>query len=154
MYFWKLDALKEQIKSQNLTEKDRFTYALVYVVLGAVEMQLSILWPPEIVNVWDWVHGMAYVLITAMGSIFVFQANGGNEGQDYLGRYVSIGFVMSVRFLIYAIPMFVCLLVYYVYAYGDDDVIPSSAYDTLPFIVWYAALYWRIGVHVKDLNRH
>jgi len=40
MYFWKIEKLKEDITSGELTEKDKFIYTFIYIILGAVVMEI------------------------------------------------------------------------------------------------------------------
>lgn len=152
MYFWNIENLKKDIAKGQFSEKDRFIYALIYVVLGAILMEGMILMPPEDTNLWDLVNSVGNVLIIFLGTIFAFQANGSSNGTDFLGKYFSIGFVMAIRFLVYAIPLLIFLFVYYFYAYGDKDKIPTNYIDVLPFLFWYGAMYWRMYVHIKQVN--
>ncbi len=152
MYFWKIDKLKEEIKAGKLTEKDRFLYALIYIVFGAIGMETMMLLPLENGNIWDFAESIFNVFIVLIGTIFAFNANGSNDGTDFLGKYFSIGFVMAIRFLVYTIPLLIMLFVYYFFAFGEEEKIPTNAIEVIPFIIWYAALYWRICVHIRQVN--
>ena len=152
MYFWKVEKLKEDIQTNKLMEKDRFIYALIYIVLGAIAMEVLLLMPIEDGNIWDLINGVVNVLIVTLGTIYAFKANGANDGNDFLGKYFSIGFVVTIRFLVYAIPLFILLFAYYFYAFGEEEEIPTNYIDVIPFLVWYIAMYWRIYVHIKQVN--
>ena len=152
MYFWKIEKLKEDIRTNQLTEKDRFIYTLIYLILGAIAMEVMMLMPLEDGNVWDLINSVTNVLIVTFGTIYAFKANGSNYGSDFLGKYFSIGFVVAIRFLVYAIPLFILLFVYYFYAFGEEEEIPTNYIDVIPFLIWYIAMYWRICVHIKQVN--
>jgi len=152
MYFWKIEKLKEDIRESKLTEKDRFIYALIYLVLGAIVMELMMLTQIENGNVWDLINSVGNIIIVTLGTIYAYKANGSNNGSDFLGKYFSIGFVMAIRFLVYAIPLFLLLFVYYFYAFGEEEEIPTNYIDVIPFLIWYAVMYWRIYVHIKQVN--
>ena len=152
MYFWKIEKLKEDIRTNQLTEKDRFIYALIYLVLGAIGLEVMMLMPLEDGNIWDLISSIANVLIVALGTLYAFKANGSNGGSDFLGKYFSIGFVVAIRFLAYAIPLFVLLFIYYFYAFGEEEEIPTNYIDVIPYLIWYVAMYWRIYVHIKQVN--
>ncbi len=152
MYFWKIEKLKDDIASGRLNEKDRFIYALIYVVLGAVVVEVMMLMPIENGNIWDLANSVGNVLIVLLGTVFAFKANGSSSGEDFLGKYFSIGFVMAIRFLIYAVPLLVMLFVYYFYAFAEEEDIPTNYIDVIPFLLWYAALYWRMYVHIKQVS--
>jgi uncharacterized membrane-anchored protein YitT (DUF2179 family) len=152
MYFWKIEQLKDDIASGQLNEKDRFIYVLIYVVLSAIVMELMTLIPIENGNVWDLANSVGNVLIVSLGTIFAFKANGSANGKDFLGKYFSIGFVMAIRFLVYAIPLLAILFVYYFYAFAEEEEKPTNYIDVIPFLFWYSAMYWRICVHIKQVN--
>ncbi len=152
MYFWKIDNLKEDIKNGRFTEKDRFVYCLIYIILCAVGMEAMMRLPIERPNTWDTIASLGNILIPLIGTIIVYRANGGGAGKDFLGRYFSIGFVESIRFLVLLIPMFAALVTYYIYAFPGEEPIVSTPTDTLPFTIWYAFLFWRISKHVADVK--
>ncbi len=151
MYFWKIEKLKDDIKVGYFTEKDRFIYALIYFMSCAIGMEVMMLMPLENGNIWDFINSFSFVLIVLLGTICAFRANGSINGRDFLGKYLSIGFVMAIRFMVYAIPLFIMLSIYYFYAFDEEECI-SSYIDVIPFLAWYAALYWRICVHIKQIN--
>lgn len=152
MYFWKIEALKEDIKNDRFSEKDRFLYGLIYIVLCAACMEAMMRLPIENPNIWDAIGSFGNILISLVGTIIVYRFNGGAAGKDFLGRYFSIGFVVSIRFLALLIPMSAALFAYYVYAFPDEAQIVSTPADTLLFAVWYALLFWRISKHISDVK--
>jgi uncharacterized membrane-anchored protein YitT (DUF2179 family) len=152
MYFWRIEKLKEDIRANRLTEKDRFIYALIYIAVSAAAMEVMLYIPLENTNGWDFINSLSNVLIATVGTLFAFKANGSGNGKDFLGKFLSIGFVVSIRFLVYMIPLMIALSVYYFFAFEEEDVIPSSVADVIPFLIWYVAIYWRLCVHIKQVN--
>ena len=152
MYFWKIEALKEDIKKDQFTEKDRFVYGLIYIVLCAAGMEAMMRLPIESPNIWDAIGSLGNILIPLIGTIFVYRSNGGAIGRDFLGRYFSIGFVVSIRFLVLLVPVSAALVAYYIYAFPGEEPIVSTPADILPFTVWYGLLFWRISKHVSDIK--
>ena len=152
MYFWKIGSLKEEIKKRELKEKDRFLYTLIYIILSAIGMEAMGLMPIDDGNVWDAINSISNIAVVTLGTIFAFKANGGSKGIDFLGRYFSISFVVAIRFVVILIPMIIMLSAYYSFAVTKDPDLNSTAYDTIPFLIWSAALYWRVCVHIADVN--
>jgi len=152
MYFWKIKQLKEDIKTGRFTEKDRFVYAFIYIVLCAAGIEAMSYLPIENPNVWDTLNSVGNILIPFIGTIFAYRANGGGEGSDFLGRFFSINFVVGIRFIALLIPMFLALVFYYEYAFPGEEEIVSSPTDILPFQLWFALLYWRTCRHISDVK--
>lgn len=127
MYFWNIGKLKEDIRSDNLTEKERFFYALVHLSLGAIFLEMvgySSL-ASDISNDADVLSSATYILTVIVGTILAFKANGANGGVDFLGRYFSIGFVMDVRFLAYAVPSIAVYVLFVGYMVDVVEVLVS-----------------------------
>jgi len=152
MYFWKIESLKNDIRSNKLSERDRFNYALIYIVLNALSLELMSYSGYEIGNYWDSFNSISNILIVIVGTIFAFKENGGREGNDFLGRYFSINFVMLIRFMAILMPMIIVWLAAQSLIYADEETISTTYLDTLPFIAWYALFYWRICYHIKGVN--
>ncbi len=152
MYFWNIESLKSDIKNNNLTEKERFKYAFVYIVVTAIAMELMFYSGYATSNIWDIVNSVFTVMLVFIGTIFAFKANGGSSGNDFLGRYFSIGFVLTIRFSLLLIPLMAALMGYYFYAYGAEEEIASQPIDMIPFIIWGIALYWRFYKHISDVK--
>ncbi|MGI9283660.1 MAG: hypothetical protein ACR2PX_29140 [Endozoicomonas sp.] len=92
------------------------------------------------------------ILIAILGTIYVFRSNGGASGEDFLGRFFSIGFVMTIRFLTILIPLTVALTFYYMAEFPEGETIVTTPLDIAFFNIWYGCLFWRIGKHITDLQ--
>lgn len=152
MYFWKIESLKEDIKANEFTEKDRFIYAFIYVALSANAMEAMTHMPVENPNEWDSVNSIGNILVPIVGTLFAFKANGAGAGTDFLGRFFSISFVVGIRLLVLLIPMLIALSTYYIYVFPGDDEIVSTPIDIIPFLVWFAFLYVRICKYIGDVK--
>lgn len=152
MYFWKIEALKQDIKSNHFYEKDRFSYAFIFIALSVIGMEAMMYAPIEDPNFWDTINSASNIVIPIVGTLWAFKANGGAKGVDFLGRFFSISFVVTIRFLSLFIPMFLLLIAYYINAFPEDEAIVSTPWDTIPFIIWFALLYFRICHHIAELK--
>ena len=152
MYFWKIDKLKEDIKAGRLTEKNRFLYALIYIVLGAVGIEFMKLMPIENGNLWDFVSSVSNVLLILIGTICAFKANRATGGTDFLGKYFSIGLVITIRFIGYSIPLYLMLIFYFLYILDEEQELATSSSEVIISLIWCALLYWRICTHIKQVN--
>ena len=151
MYFFNINKLKDDIREKRLKEKDRFIYAFIYIFLSVLFLEVNLYFPVEDLNIWDFLNSGCAVLITAVGTYYAYRVNGGKDGIDFLGKFFSINFVVGIRFLFLLIPMFACLLAYYLALPADDDFL-STPIDTIPFIIWYALIYIRTCKHIGDVK--
>jgi hypothetical protein len=151
VYFWNIEALKGDIRADNFSEKDRFIYFIICFVLGAIGFELVMYTPIENANIWDYVFSFLNILILLVGTVFAYRANGSSNGSDFLGKYFSISFVVSIRFLIYSIPLLVLYIIYYEYNYYEQEV-ATSYIDIIPFLIWSSLIYWNVFRHIKQVN--
>ncbi|HAS6064768.1 hypothetical protein ABRZ58_21445 [Vibrio vulnificus] len=148
MYIWNIEGLKKDIKVGRLTEKDRFIYMFLTSIFTVLGFELALRMPVEPRNIWDTISSLSSVLIPILGTFLAYRANGADNGTDFLGRFFSISFVVTVRFFALLIPMLVLLSAYYMSVITENDALVSSAEDTLPFIAWLGLLYYHIVKHM------
>jgi len=153
VYFWNIEALKNDIREGSLSENDRFIYFIIYLFFSAIGLELIMYTPIENANIWDYVDSLLNILIVIVGTVFAYKANGSSSGNDFLGKYFSISFVVSIRFLIYLVPLMGLLIVCYEYVLSDSEVLATTYIDVIPFIVWSSLLYWNICKHIKQINQ-
>jgi hypothetical protein len=112
--FWKIEELKNHIRTGKLSEKDRFISALIYIVFSSVNIELVLYLPVENVNFLDYINSLINIVIVFVGTIFAYKINASANGSDFLGKYFSIGFVLTVRFLVYLIPILILYSIFYI----------------------------------------
>ena len=135
MYFIDIKGLKKDIVEKKFEEKDRFIYILLYIGLSALFMELLTSLPnDEVLTSYDYASSVIYVLLTFVGTYFIYKANGGNEGEDFAGKYFSITWVMSWRVILISIPM---LIVFFFI---------SSFQEFSPTVENIILLLWSIGI--------
>ncbi|GHF98071.1 hypothetical protein [Thalassotalea marina] len=152
MYFWKIEKLKEDIRTDNVRENDRFIYAFIYISLSVIGMEAMMYMPIESPNIWDTVYSISNLIIPIAGTFFAYKANGGANGSDFLGRFFSINFVVSIRFIALLIPMLIALLAYYMYTFPGNQEIVTTPIDVIPFQIWLIFLYVHICKHISDVK--
>lgn len=155
MYFWNVNGLKKQIVEKGLSETQVFYYILLSVFLTLAAMEVMPYLPIDNPNTWNYLQSAVNLLIPTAGTILAYRANRGAQGKDFAAKYFSIGFVMSIRFLVYFIPLILVLGVYYALTVDWSSPEAASAFDANWFEValfsaWYAALYARIVKHIGD----
>ncbi len=99
MYIWNIEGLKKDIKVGRLTEKDRFIYMFLTFIFTSLCFEIALRTPVGSRNIWDTINSLSYFLIPVLGTFLAYRSNGADNGTDFLGRFFSISFVVTVRFL-------------------------------------------------------
>lgn len=156
MYLWNIRALKEAIRSGALTERAQFMYLLMWIVffplLGQIAFVSSAGWVwtlPEIASL-----GVAWaIFLIGICAAYIF--NGGREGSGFADKFMSIGFVVFVRFVPIAIIAMIISAVISVGVYGpfvEDADFRMTWIDAVVMSVIYGWYMWRVAVHVRDVR--
>ena len=107
MYIWKIDKLKEQLITNELSESEIFKYMMGNTILCSLAMiQYS---NP---NQYDTIGGFMALAIGVFGLWFIYKCNGGKQGNHIIERYASVGLVILFRFFVFLmVPAVIALLV-------------------------------------------
>jgi len=155
MYFWKIENLKQDIITPKFSEKDRFIYAFIYISLSVIMIEaltyISVLSVEEF-NIWDNINSITNIIIPIVGTFYAYKMNGGSQGNDFLGKFFSINFVVSIRFLALLVPLFLLLFFYYSIMVNEEESLQSSPIEIIPFQIWYILLYVRTCKHIRDVR--
>ena len=53
----------------------------------------------------DYANSFVTIISLFLGGYFIFKANGGNDGEDFAGKFFSLTWVRGIRFLLITIPI-------------------------------------------------
>ena len=149
MYFWSIQRLKKKLAARPLTAREELPYVLAFFTLWTINAYSSVLFPQSaIANIWDRLSAGWSIALGIAGTIYIYRRNGGGEGEHFLQRFVVIGWVVTVRWFVWVMP--VLLFYYAVLADLEDD--QATWHEFVLFGVCEAILYWRTGHHVAALR--
>ena len=151
MYFWNIDALKDEIKRGDFGDEKAIAYIVISLILYSILFELVYLFPvTEERNTWDYVESVLSIVVPMMGILYAYQKNGGAKGKDFANKYFSIGFVVGVRFMVYSTGLMIVLFFYWNYVFSEDEEIPTTFVEVALYSIWYTVFYYRIAKHVED----
>ncbi len=149
MYFWKIDALKQELCSTGLSEKQLFYYILASVALNAVAVEVLTYLPTDAPNAWTYASSAIDIAIPILGTMLAFRANGGASGVQFAARYFSIGLVATLRFVALFVPLMIALIVYWFATADAASEGGTGAFEVAVGSGWYAGVYLYIAKHVR-----
>jgi len=150
MYFWKIESLKKDIVGGSFTDKELIPYVVLFTGLYSIGIEITGYLPYEDINIWTYVMSAMNVLIPVIGTIYAYLRNGGSIGENFASKYFSIGFVISIRFLVYLIPLVVVMIIYWEIMFGEQEELPTTFIEVILFSAWYVLLYYRMAKHIGD----
>jgi predicted membrane channel-forming protein YqfA (hemolysin III family) len=145
MYFIKYKPLKEKLSNRTVSEREALPYLVVFTALTALAVGVPLY---DNYNSLDGIAAGLSVLFAIFGILFAYKQNGKNEGFDLIQKYVVLGWVTSVRFILVSIPLTV------IFSFVSDHLgLSMEETNGLDFAFWIgfeSLLYYRIGVHIRD----
>lgn len=162
MYFWNITALKQELVANALTESQVFAYFLAVLTLEMLTFQLTALFPGTgETGIWDYVGFVGSVVFTVGGTLIAYRMNGGSTGKGFLGRFFPLLWVLTVRFLVFLLPLLVVAMIPLFFfserLFGtdaaDEEFAGLSMYVVILSWIWFLAFYYRLAVHLRDVAR-
>ncbi len=147
MYWFRYQPLKDRLSKRLVSDREALPYLLFFSGLEALALSLP---ASSEMNRWDIVETVLYVFIAIAGVSYVYRRNGGSKGYDIIQKFVVLGWVVAMRYLMVALPVGVLVYIaaYYYGVSGDQ----TTLFDVIFFNVISAFYYERLGRHISDTN--
>ena len=151
MYFWNIEALKQEIVEGTFTDGEVIQYIIVFVGLSVAAIEVMMYFPYDgIINYWTYTLSVLSLLINIGGTIYAYKLNGGPNGKDFASKFFGIGFVVAVRLFVYFIPVMVIMGLYWIDEFGTDKAISTTFFEVVVFAVWNILFYLRMAKHIEN----
>lgn len=141
MYFWNIEKLKQQLAQGPLSERETLSYLLAFSIVITLSMWGN--------GEWVWWQALLEVVLAVAGTLYVYRRNGGDGGEHFLQRYMTVGWVVGIR---YTVPFMLLLIGGFAVAAvaGVLEQIDEWVYALITTL-FSLLLYWRIGHHIGDV---
>ena len=145
MYLIRYEPLKTRLRRREVGDREALPYLVMFFVLEVIVTSLPIVTDP---NRWDILGSILTLAATVWGVLYGYRCNGKETGYDLIQKYVVLGWVVGIRFLLVVLPL--SAVVYFLAAsYGlAEDA--STPVDALYSGAISLLLYQRIGRHIAD----
>jgi len=146
MYFVRYQPLKERLRESSVSDSEALPYLIADVALTALLFALP---QSDGYNFWDGVSGCLSVATAVGGVLYAYKKNGGRDGYDFIQKYVVLGWVVGVRFLIAFVPIALVLLLLGIHI-GMTSCHATHPYDVVMIFLAEVIYVQRVGRHVGD----
>lgn len=149
MYFWNIKKLKALLIERPMTEKEVLPYLIATMLL----LTLVQYFPNALhFNAWDYLEIVIASITVIVGTFWLYRKNFGDKGSHFLQRYFALGWVVTVRFIVFVTPVFIAL-VFLASNFGlyNAESEATNWVDTALLTVMEVFLYWYFGKHLADV---
>lgn len=171
MHFTRLQPLKDELAGPGLTERDRYRYAMAWMIAISVFTGLG----GGLNGAWKTPTIVFDLIITVLGVGYAWRRNGGESGRAFLDRYFSIGWVINFRVILMQLALALLIALPPVHrvteliddaggfasSFASDDEEPqdtgegaSSAIITLLFSMYVARAVGKHMGQVREAAQH
>jgi len=137
--------LVDKFRNGTFEEAEVEPYFMAYMIFDAVVMAFAL----GDSNPMHVVTGLASVVITIFGVLHLKKQNGETFGRLFVVKYFCLGWVVSVRMLLLAIPAAVVLYAFAAIIGGRSALGPMGVLFT---IGWEILFYWWLGKLIAQSN--
>jgi hypothetical protein len=147
LYFWRIGVLKRRLIEGRLADRE----AVRYLTATFAMTSLLMAFPPVQPNAWDIGMGLVGCVVVILGTWWVYRQNGGAAGADFVNRYLSLAWVLTIRILS---PLVAVALLLEVLTAGEELPPAESGPGTALIALILGLLFCqRLGAHVRDVAK-
>lgn len=120
MYIWKVNSLIEDLKNNNVSQKEQFKYALALSILTVLVTDPMLTVGLEYTSL-DTILTLSMMAITILGVILCYNINEKADNKDFILRICTIGLPVTIRFIAIVVPLAI--------AAGTIEIMMDPNYD-------------------------
>jgi hypothetical protein len=158
MYFWKVDNLIEDLKSEKVTQKEEFKYMLYFAI--ATTLFSDPIFSVNIsYNIYDLMRAGLYVTTTILGLYYCYKINSAGDNNDFMKRVICIGLPVTVRLFVIFTPISFLWggIVYYVIqgnSVGDPlpEIHESNVYEVVYLALMLGVCWLYLSKKIKKIS--
>ena len=103
MIFWNIEKLLKQLSSQKLNQNELFFYFFGLTFLETIFSNPFLSGESYLSSIFEWLDWGIFLFCSFISLGVCFITNGGNQGKNFIERYISIQFVMTIRYSVFVI---------------------------------------------------
>jgi len=101
MIFWNIEKLLKQLSSQKLTQREFFFYFFGLTFLETIVTNPFLSEESYLSSIFEWFDWGIFLFCSIVSLGVCFISNGGNQGKNFIERYICIQFVMTIRYSVF-----------------------------------------------------
>ena len=138
-----IKALIADFQQGQVDEPLRFKYLLVTYLLLTLAVSLTVQVPPEDGLVWL-LNTAVFLVAVITGTVYSYRQNKQGDNVDFLARYIAVNFVVSMRFFVAYVILFIALVLLFPLLEGTAfmDVLGVDIVLNLVLYTIVCALYY------------
>jgi len=153
MYLWKSSNLANDLRNNNVTEKDKLKYMLFWVISTAIVSDPAIHIDYNYVFN-DTILSIVMLIVSIAGTIYCYKVNKKGDNKDFISRYVCLSIPVVIRALTILaaiiITTVVIVLTFELNIMGSgEEAITTSITEIIVLSIFMLSVYYYLGRLIK-----
>jgi len=153
MYLWETNDLANDLRNNNVTEKEKLKYMLFWVISTIIVSDPVLYIGYEYVFN-DSILSIAMLIISAAGTIYCYKINKNGDNNDFICRYVCLSIPVAIRaltiLLVIVIIAIAIDLSFNINVLGsDEEVVTTSIAEIIFLSAFMLFIYYYLGKFIK-----
>jgi hypothetical protein len=141
MVFWNVEKLAVRFKNNEVTEKEKFQYLLIFLV----STSLLSYFPVEYTsNGEKYIEMFVALTISILGTLACYIQNQKGDGRFFIERFISLGFPIGIKIIVLGILLYILFLFISLFVTAGrlvDHLFIDILFITIAEIVFYMLVY-------------
>ena len=136
MYFWKVNALVEDLKNRRVSQRQKMHYYLALTLLSLIYVYITglIAVKPNLLTGINILLGLS---ITAGGILLCYKANSQGDDEEFIDRIVCLSWPISVRMIVILIPVYIASAVIFANNSSQPELNIADVAITVVYSVYF-----------------
>ena len=153
MYLWKASNLANDLRNNNVSEKEKLKYMLFWVISTTIVSDPAMHIDYEYVFN-DTILSIVMLLISAAGTVYCYKINKNGDNADFISRYVCLSIPVVIRSLsVLAAIIIVAITIdlsFEINIFGSDEAtITTSINEIIILSIFMLSVYYYLGRIIK-----
>jgi len=145
MQFISSRQLIDNFRNCTFDESQVGPYFLAHMILSAASSALAF----GHSSIWNVPQGLAIIVITIFGVLHLKKRNGDTFGELFVYKYLCLGWIVTVRMTLLAVPTAVVLVALCSIMESANAIHPAKVIISIAYTIVY---YWWIGILIAQSN--
>ena len=153
MYLWKPNNLANDLRNNDITEKEKLKYMLFWVVATAIASDPAIhIDYNYVLN--DTILSIALLIISVVGTIYCYKINKSGDNEDFISRYVCLSIPVGIRALtVLAAIIIIAITIdlsFEINILGSNEETVATSMSEIIFLsIFMLSVYYYLGKFIK-----
>lgn len=155
MYLWNIDALVQDFKAGNVTQKEQFKYMLLCTIAMTLASD-PLLHIGSSYNHYDMISTVLVLGLSIVGIFWCYKINTAGDNKDFITRVTCIGLPAIVRVMVILMPIFIALFAFELLILHPETIDEPNS-ETTPLEIGCVAAavaiyYWYLSQKIKAVS--